>query len=845
MRGACEGPVLCAPSATIPIERVFLTQEMKYQLALLVIFSIGLLNPHASAQGVTPPPSPSSTTTANSSAKPEHDDQLQPGEDPQNRLLSPFLKHLAGDQKEFWTAPTRLRVKDLKWILPAAGVTAAFIASDSWWAKQVNPSHAQTSLHISDYTAYSMIGVGGASFLFGHLTHSDHLQEAGLLSGEAAVDSTAVAYLFKGITERQRPLDGNGHGDFFQGGASFPSEHSAIAWSLASVWAHEYPGWLSQMAAYGLASTVSITRVTAKEHFPSDVIVGSALGWYFGRQVYRAHHDPELGGSGWGSLLSDTTGEEPRNPDNMASPYVLLDSWIYPALERLIALGYVRSARLDIRPWTRMECARLIEEAHERLGDDNSEASRIYTALADEFNQEAARLDGAPNVGATVESLYTRTTAISGTPLTDGFHFGQTIVNDYGRPYSSGFNNVSGVTGWVTAGPFALYINGEYQHSPAVPSESVATRQAEAAVDGIPVINSNGVSQIDRLRLLNATVSFQTGNLQFSFGQQSLWLGPTEAGPLIFSDNAEPLPMFRIDSVAPYRIPLLSRLLGPVHSEFFLSRLSGQLWSLSARSGVLAQVGPGLPSQPWVQGSKISFKPTDNFEFGFGFTAQFGGTGNPFTWANFLKTFYSHKASAAANPGKRLSEFDFSYRLPGLRNWVTLYTDSMVIDEYSPLGSTRPQINPGIYLPQLPKLHKMQLRFEGVTTDLNIPAAFGPGAVYTDDRYRSGYTNNGILLGNWIGRRGRGEQAWATYNFSPRTQIQVGYRHNNVDPGFLPGHLQDVNVRGDVQLRHDLSLSAYVQYETWNFPALAATGQTDVTGSIQLTFWPNWSKNKR
>ena len=238
----------------------------------------------------------------------------------------------------------------------------------------------QTSLHISDYTTYSMIGLGGASFLLGHATHNDHLQETGLLSGEAAIDSTAVTYLFKGITQRQRPLEGDGHGNFFQGGASFPSEHSAIAWSLASVWAHEYPGWFSQMSAYGLATAVTITRVTAQQHFPSDVVVGSALGWYFGRQVYRAHHDPELGGSGWGSLLADHA-EGPRNPDNMASPYVLLDSWIYPALERLIALGYVKSARLDIRPWTRMECARLVEEAQGRLGNadrDDNEARKIY-----------------------------------------------------------------------------------------------------------------------------------------------------------------------------------------------------------------------------------------------------------------------------------------------------------------------------------------------------------------------------------------------------------------------------------------------------------------------------------
>src|SRR5208337_3482667 len=160
--------------------------------------------------------------------------------------------------------------------------------------------------------------------------------------GEAALNSTAVAYLFKTMTRRPRPLEGNGNGTFFQGGTSFPSEHSAIAWSVASVVAHEYPGTLPKIAAYGLAPAVTLTRVTGKQHFPSDVVVGSALGWYLGRQIYRAHHDPELGGASWGNLRGDNedasekdTEKESRPPGKMGSPFMPLDSWVYPALEKL------------------------------------------------------------------------------------------------------------------------------------------------------------------------------------------------------------------------------------------------------------------------------------------------------------------------------------------------------------------------------------------------------------------------------------------------------------------------------------------------------------------------------
>src|SRR5258708_34673401 len=114
---------------------------------------------------------------------PMDDSQLPPGEDPENRLVLPFLKHLANDQRQFWTSPLHFQTKDLKWILPGASVTAAFIASDSWLSKQIPVSHIATSKTISDYSTYSLIGLGGASSLFGHMTHNGHLSRARLVAG--------------------------------------------------------------------------------------------------------------------------------------------------------------------------------------------------------------------------------------------------------------------------------------------------------------------------------------------------------------------------------------------------------------------------------------------------------------------------------------------------------------------------------------------------------------------------------------------------------------------------------------------------------------------------------------
>ena len=324
-----------------------------------------------------------------------------------------------------------------------------------------------------------------------------------------------------------------------------------------------------------------------------------------------------------------------------------------------------------------------------------------------------------------------------------------------------------------------------------------------------------------------------------------MWLGPGESGALLLSDNAAPFPMVKIDDVVPREIPGLSSILGPFRAEFFVGQLSGQHWeectasSCQSYPGYPNVVGPNISPQPFIHGEKISFQPTPNFEFGMGVTAMFGGPGLPVTFGNFFRTYYIHTPNLVKNPGKRVSAADFSYRIPGLRDWLTLYMDSMVWDEISPIGSTRANVNPGIYLPQIPKITKLELRAEGV----NISRAnqFPPGFVYFNaDRYRSGYVNNGYLLGSWIGRAGRGGQGWLTYWLSPRNKLQVGYRLQTVAPDFIGGgRLADYSARSEFMVGRNISVSGFLQYEQWRFPLLAPAPQSNVTGSVQLTFYPD------
>src|SRR5882724_263326 len=95
---------------------------------------------------------------------------------------------------------------------------------------------------------------------------------------------------------------------------------------------------------------------------------------------------------------------------DMASTYVPIESWTYPAIERLALAGYIQTAFAGLRPWTRMETARLIAEAQEQQADLDSQEgvdgqmNLIISDLARDFAVELRQLDGQCNRQAVIDS---------------------------------------------------------------------------------------------------------------------------------------------------------------------------------------------------------------------------------------------------------------------------------------------------------------------------------------------------------------------------------------------------------------------------------------------------------
>ena len=206
------------------------------------------------------------------------------------------------DQKAIWTSPFHTAKKDAKYWAIFGGAAAALIATDKWTAKDLPNSSSQVSVSTwgSRFgSAYSLIPASTAIYLIGTGTHRDRLRETGLLCFEALIDSNLAVEALKLTAGRARPLQGDGNGHFEDSpsrwNSGFPSGHAITTWALASVVAHQYPHpRIIPILAYALASTVVVARVGARQHFPGDVMAGSAMGWFISDYIFAKRHNREL-----------------------------------------------------------------------------------------------------------------------------------------------------------------------------------------------------------------------------------------------------------------------------------------------------------------------------------------------------------------------------------------------------------------------------------------------------------------------------------------------------------------------------------------------------------------------
>jgi hypothetical protein len=466
-------------------------------------------------------------------------------------------------------------------------------------------------------------------------------------------------------------------------------------------------------------------------------------------------------------------------------------------------------------------------------------AHAIFAAVCKELSHETQAQGGKAEPHATLESLYSIFRSISGTPLRDSYHLGQTIINDYGRPYQQGFNDYSGWNARGEYGRFSLYFRGEYQHAPSATGYSEGLSEILSNIDQVPyasnviqnTIPQGPIPAANPFRIMEANVSYYLLGHEISFGKNDHWLGPAKGGSMAWSTNAEAIYAFEINRVEPLHIPWLSRLTGPFRYDFYVGSLKGHTY----------------PNDPWVHVEKISFKPSINLELGFERTVIWGGKSHvPITIHSFLRSFFSFQNVSLAekysrqDPGARFGSFDFNYRLPFVRSWLSLYCDSEAHDDVNPISAPRrAAVRPGIYLSHFPRAHAFDLRVEGVSSDPVSDESLNGNFLFYEAIQRQGPTNKGFLVGDWIGRDAKGGQAWLTYHLSANESVQLMYRNAKADHNFIPfGTTQnDFQVSVVKRIGKQIALQGWVQQEEWKAPVYKPGRQSNTIASGQITWY--------
>lgn len=216
--------------------------------------------------------------------------QAAPGEHQPDHhgLIVKSVQRGLEDQKQLYLAP--FKSSNLKWDALFFGGAAALFATD------MKVERAVPTTNLGVYHAISAVSLVGTSVTLGGLwaygikTHDEHAKETGELELETLANTFLIYTPMQLIAGRERPDEGKGGGSFLVHHSlnqSFPAGHPMFSWAMASVVAHEYPRPWVQLLAYGAAASVSVSRIMGRNHFASDVFVGTTLGYFIGSRIFH------------------------------------------------------------------------------------------------------------------------------------------------------------------------------------------------------------------------------------------------------------------------------------------------------------------------------------------------------------------------------------------------------------------------------------------------------------------------------------------------------------------------------------------------------------------------------
>ena len=227
--------------------------------------------------------------------------QLSKAQDKKDSNILDFLvEDFYKDGKHLFTSPFHLS-KNARWKTAgflAMGVTVFLVDEDLQDFFQDNRNNSSDKLadFARPYGDKLPNFLLGGIYVKGLVFKDQKAKDTAYLGFKSILFTQAVVLSLKYITGRERP-SGNKGAYFFKmldfspgtNSLSFPSGHASTAFAFSSVIAHQYPKWWVKILVYSAATSVAWSRLNDNVHFTSDVLVGSAIGWYVGTTLTKFH----------------------------------------------------------------------------------------------------------------------------------------------------------------------------------------------------------------------------------------------------------------------------------------------------------------------------------------------------------------------------------------------------------------------------------------------------------------------------------------------------------------------------------------------------------------------------
>jgi membrane-associated phospholipid phosphatase len=162
---------------------------------------------------------------------------------------------------------------------------------------QNNKSHfsEQVSYFAEKGGSQAPIGLA-ATYLLGTILKNQKLKKASTLAFSSLLISGVLVQGLKQVFSRTRPYAASNQWEFqgpgkFRGAdkVSFPSGHTASAFSIAASIATIYDSKLVKILAYSAATLTGLSRIHDNKHWMSDVFMGAIIGTVSGIFITKRH----------------------------------------------------------------------------------------------------------------------------------------------------------------------------------------------------------------------------------------------------------------------------------------------------------------------------------------------------------------------------------------------------------------------------------------------------------------------------------------------------------------------------------------------------------------------------